>query len=87
MTSREAIEGICVLLRRFISGHDRSLRFAGDLEGAIAAAFPEERFEDLLHALASYRPGVGPFLDDEEALAVKCQAALSELESTISQAT
>ena len=84
MTSRKAIENICVLLRLFVSGEDRSLRLAGELEGAISLTFPEdERFEDFLHALASYRPTGGPFLYDEEAMVAKCQAVLSEFESTM----
>jgi hypothetical protein len=82
MTSLAAIENIRILFHRFISGEDRSLHLAGEIEGAIASTFPnDERFEDVLHALASYRPGGGPFLYDEEAMVAKCQAALSVVES------
>jgi hypothetical protein len=84
MTSRAALENICVLLRRFISGEDRSLNLAGEIEGAIALTFPDdERFEDFLHALATYRPGGGPFLYGEDAMVAKCQAVLSVVESTM----
>jgi hypothetical protein len=84
MTSPTAIENICMLLRRFISGEDRSSQMAGEIESAIASAFPDdERFEDFLHALASYRPGGGAFLYNEEAMMTKCQAVLPVVEATI----
>jgi hypothetical protein len=84
MTSREAIAELSAMLRQFISGDDRSLHAAGRIEGALVEAFPnDERFEDLLDALASYQPGGGPLLYGEEAIVVKCRAALMRIESTM----
>jgi hypothetical protein len=68
------------LLRRFVQGPDRSLGAARELEGALATQFPEdERLEDLLLALASYRPGGGELLYDEKAILPFCKAALDLL--------
>lgn len=68
------------LLRRFVDGEDRSVTAARQLEGALAERFPDdERFEDLLDALASYRPGGGEFLYDEKRIVPLCRAALESL--------
>jgi hypothetical protein len=81
VTSPVAYEALRTLLIRFISGEDRSLLLAGEIEGTIASCFIEgERFEDLLAALASYRPGGGPLLHDEHALVARCQAALMAID-------
>ncbi len=56
-----AIEG-------FIDGKDRSIKAANSIEGLIADLFSDdERFEDAVIALASYRPGGGDYLYDEKA--------------------
>lgn len=76
----DEVERVKMLLQRFITGEDQSLALAGDLEGALTETFAkDERFEDLLDALASYRPGGGPYLYNESQLVLKCQAALSLL--------
>ncbi len=50
--------------------------------GALATTFPDDaRFEDLLDALASYSPGGGPYLYDEQAILGKCRSAAMEVES------
>jgi hypothetical protein len=68
------------LLRRFVQGPDRSITAARRLEGAVATQFREdERFEDLLLALASYQPCGGEFLYDEKAILPLCKAALDLL--------
>jgi hypothetical protein len=68
------------LLRAFVLGVDRSVAAAGQIEVALAQQFPEDdRFEDLLLALASYRPGGGEFLYDEKRILPLCRAALDLL--------
>jgi hypothetical protein len=54
------------LMKAFISGPVRSLGFAGQLEGVLEAAFPDNPdVNDLVISLASYRPEGGPHLHDE----------------------
>ena len=69
------------LLELFVSGADRSIELAGKLEGALDLKFPEdERFEELVLALASYQPGGGKFLYDAESLLPLCRSALDHLQ-------
>ncbi|MGD2093244.1 MAG: hypothetical protein PVH61_44195 [Candidatus Aminicenantes bacterium] len=68
---------LCMLLETFINGENRSLNFAGEIESAFAETFPDdERFEDLMYMLASYRPGGGEFLYNEEQLKKECERVL-----------
>jgi hypothetical protein len=56
---------------------------AGKLEVAIDEAFPDdEQCQELVLALASYRPGGGDYLYDEEAIVPKCQTLMVRLCST-----
>lgn len=53
----------------FINGKDRSIKAANLIEGFIADLFSDdEKFEDTVIALASYRPGGGDYLHDEKAM-------------------
>ena len=62
------------MLDAFVAGHDRSLALAGRLEVAIDDAFPnDDELHDLVLALASYRPGGGGHLYNEEEIATKCR--------------
>jgi len=64
MTTDSALQS---LLENFINGSDRSMAAAGKIEVALDDRFgDEEPFADLALALASYRPGGGEFLYDEE---------------------
>jgi hypothetical protein len=70
------------LLESFVAGEDRSVRFANGIEGLLLEAFPDDdALEDLLVALASYRPGGGEYLYDEAALVRICCDALSEVKA------
>jgi hypothetical protein len=76
----DATDRIADLLVRFISGKDRSRRLAGELEVAIDREFPEdEDWQDVVHALACYRPAGGEYLYDEHGILPKCRWALSAL--------
>jgi hypothetical protein len=68
------------MLTSFIQGPDRSIAAANQIECALATQFPDdERFEDLVHDLALYRPGGGDFLLDEQRILPLCRAALAVL--------
>ena len=69
-----------VLICRFIRGEDRLLVLAGELEVAIDRAFPEdEDWQELVLALASYRPGGGEYLRGEAEIAGLCAQLLPRL--------
>ena len=64
-------------LERIVRDKDFSLAAAEALESLISQSFPEdERFEELLHILASYRPGGGEFLYSEQDLDRECSQLL-----------
>jgi hypothetical protein len=64
-------------LEKFIYGEDRSKRFAGELEVLLDRTFHDDaRFADLILALASYEPGGGPYLYDENAIVQMAKRAL-----------
>lgn len=74
-------------LRDFVENRDRSLAAAGRLEVALDALFPEdEAMQDVVLALASYRPGGGEFLYDEHAISKLCLWVLSQLDSASTEA-
>ncbi len=82
MTLPESVRVLEGLLSRFVSGEDRSDTLTREMEGLLATQFSDDpRFADLLDALASYRPGGGPFLYDEQAMLPKCRSALATIES------
>jgi len=76
------------LLRRFVSGEDRSQRFVREEIGDLpeqrfpgGAGFPDAAlFEDLEVAVGCYRPEGGQFMYDEEQMTAICAAILSALE-------
>lgn len=73
-------------LRDFVENRDRSLAAAGRLEVALDALFPEdEAVQDVVLALASYRPGGGDFLYDEHAITKMCRWVLTQLECAPAQ--
>lgn len=71
---------IVASLKQFIAGIDRSLLFAGKLEVLIDDCFPEDQeFQDLVAALARYRPSGGDYLYDENHIVELCRRALRRL--------
>ena len=55
------------LIERFCSGADISVKAANAIEVALDDAFPDdERVQDVVLCFASYRPGGGDFLYDEQ---------------------
>ena len=70
----ELTNPICTMLDAFVEGQDRSLALAGKLEVAIDNAFPDDdECQELVLALASYRPVGGDLLYDDDAIATKCR--------------
>ena len=71
---------ICLLMRSFVEGKDRSPSIAGQLEVALDRYFPaDDQCQDLVLVLASYRPGGGEYLYDERAIAQLCEKLLERL--------
>ena len=71
---------ICTLLSRFVDGADRSLALVGRLEVALDEAFPhDDECQDLVLALASYRPGGGEYLYDERDIERQCRKVMQRL--------
>lgn len=71
------------MLERFLRGEDRSLRFVNAIEAHLDKNFRGTPiYEDLIEPLATYRPGGGEFLIDEDELARKFEYALRTWLST-----
>lgn len=67
-------------LQDFLNGKDRSLTAAGRIEAALDRMFPDdEEVAGMVRALASYRPGGGEHLYDEEDIKKLCEWALCRL--------
>lgn len=89
MTSRsqDQVQQIATKLRRFVSGENRSIRFAGEIGADLDDVFGEdERFEELVLALASYQPGGGEYLYDEVRILPLCKWVLREVEAELGSA-
>lgn len=64
MTDAKNLRG---LLEQFCSRDDNSIQAANAIEVALDDAFPnDDQVQDVVLALASYRPGGGEFLYDEQ---------------------
>jgi hypothetical protein len=72
---------ILAALKQFIDGPDRGMARAGELEVMLDSAFPDdEEMQDLVLALASYRPEGGEYLYDEATIVKMCKYSYSVLE-------
>lgn len=70
------------MLQAFSMREDVSQDLAGQIEVSISKLFLEdERFDDFLLALASYRPGGGLFLYDTDEIASMCVTVMSIIQS------
>jgi hypothetical protein len=68
------------MLIAFIEGKNRDLASAGALEVALERAFPDDvDAQDLVLALAAYRPGGGYLLYDETMIVPLCRKFLNKL--------
>ena len=67
------------MMEAFIRGDDRSLNFVNRLENVLTDSFRNEpMYEELAGALATYTPGGGEFLINEEELARELRYALDQ---------
>ena len=72
-----------IALERIVKDRDFSISAAEALEGKIIESYPNDnRFEDLLDVIASYRPGGGKLLFDEKKLEQECLTVLRWLPTT-----
>jgi len=73
----QATSELRVMINRFLSGEDRSLRFANQIERYLDEHFRGTPiYEELIEPLATYRPGGGEFLIDENDLLHKFEYAV-----------
>jgi hypothetical protein len=80
MSDKTELETLVDMMEMFVSGGDRSLAFAQQMEAlTVGPLRSDRRLEDFQAALAAYRPGGGDFLLDEEALSFACREALHDL--------
>lgn len=69
MDDKKDIHKIIDMLNKFISREDCSLEFAGQIEIELDELFPDDdEIQDYVTCFASYRPGGGDFLYDEESM-------------------
>ena len=81
-TGAELLQQLRQMLKAFVGGTDPSIRAANEIEGFLLENFPDDDgFEDLLIALACYRPGGGDNLYDENSIRQVCNDALNEIQS------
>lgn len=70
-----------MLMRTFVSGADRSLAHVNRIEGLLIEFFQDsELYDELSTVVASYSPGGGEHLYDEEAAAAEFRDVLRRLE-------
>jgi len=68
------------LIERFCSGTDISVKAANAIEVALDDAFPDDgQAQDIVLCLASYRPGGGEFLYDEQEVGKQLNSLLPRL--------
>jgi hypothetical protein len=75
-----AVQLLADLMETFVRGGDRSMALVDRIEGLLIQCFQDsELYEELSPAVASYPPGGGDHLFDEEALAAEFRYALQRL--------
>lgn len=78
----DSVKRLYNLLETFISGEDRSLSMAGKIEVALDEMFPEDdEIQDYVTCFASYRPGGGEFLYDEDRMVKESKLLMDTLQS------
>ena len=70
------------MIKKFMSGEDRSITKANELEVALDDAFPNDEYvQDTVLMLASYRPGGGEYLYDQDEINKRSEIVLEQLKS------
>ena len=79
-TARARRVELIARIERFVDGTDTSQASAGLIESGLDDAFPDnERISETVLMLASYRPGGGEFLYDEEQMRRELAQVLARL--------
>ncbi|OGO79462.1 MAG: hypothetical protein A2Y23_07100 [Clostridiales bacterium GWB2_37_7] len=82
MESKEQIETLIQMLNKFISREDCSMEIAGKIEVALDELFPDDDdIQDFITCFASYRPGGGEYLYDENSMIKECKTLLDIIQS------
>ena len=82
MTDKNYVTLLIDALEIFVSGEDRSYEHANRIAGIIVENFYEdERFDDLMELLATYRPEGGEYLFNEQQALKKCESVLRKLKA------
>jgi len=72
------------MLQTFVEGRAQSILAANEIERVLLESFPDDDgFEDLLIALASYRPGGGEYLYEQNSIRSVVSNALAEIASRL----
>lgn len=83
MMGKNVIQILETVMREGVPSKD----LARNLEETILEAFPaaddDERFEEILHILASYEPGGGAYLFNEKDLKLECGRVLMALKNKV----
>lgn len=68
------------LITQFISKTDISIGLANRIEAALDDEFPDDEYmQDVIDMLASYRPGGGDYLYDEDAMIKKLKNVINRI--------
>jgi len=82
INDQSVMEKLLSAIELFVNGHNRSQDHAEYIVGIIVENFYEdERFEELMELLATYRPEGGDYLYNEEQALKKCEATLTKIKS------
>lgn len=78
MKNKKEIQTIIEMLNKFISREDCSMEIAGKIEVALDELFPDnDEIQDFVTCFASYRPGGGDYLYDEESMIKESEILLN----------
>ncbi|MDD7793072.1 hypothetical protein [Clostridium sp. 'White wine YQ'] len=82
MKNNKEIQKIIEMLNKFIAREDCSMEIAGKIEVALDEIFPDDdEIQDYVTCFASYRPGGGDYLYDEDRMVVESKTLLNIIQS------
>lgn len=80
MLNIKEVKKLVEMLNKFISKEDCSLEIAGEIEVVLDELFPDDdEIQNFITCFASYRPGGGEYLYDENRMIKESKALLSIL--------
>ena len=82
MKNNKELQTIIEMLNKFISREDCSMEIAGKIEVALDELFSDDdEIQDFVTCFASYRPGGGDYLYDEDRMVDESKTLLSIIHS------